>query len=104
MEYRDSYEEEERTLDLHIAKLCEVMEWEATLPLEQRSKRRLVKYISHLPMSAEAAAKFNQPWLMLGCLERIIHHANIVFGSDWIQQANRQRAAFFESEEDAAED
>lgn len=100
MEYRDSYEQAEGDLNLHLAAMVERMEWENTLPANEKSKRRLIKYIQQLPSSAEAAAKYGLPWIMLGCIERIVHHAETAFGPTWMDDVRRERRAFFESDDE----
>jgi len=91
----DDRTQEEKDLALHIAKMCENMEWENTLPENERAKRRLIKNIQALPRAAELAAKHNMPFVMFGQLERIMHYAELCLGADWMEQARAERSKFF---------
>lgn len=98
--YEDSYEREEKDLNLHIAKMIEHMEYENTLPELEKNKRRLIRSIQGLYNAAETAAKTDTPWLLFGQLERMCFYAEQILGEDWREQAQRQRRAFFDSDED----
>lgn len=99
--YEDSYEQGEKNLNLHLAKMIEHMEWESTLPDAEKSKRRLIQFISQLPQTAELAARHEMPWVLFGCLERIVTHADEVLGKDWLERARQERRAFlYEDDED----
>jgi hypothetical protein len=94
--YQDSYDQEERDLNLHIAKMIEHMEWEATLPEAEKARRRLPRLISRLPMACQGAAIIGMPWVMLGQLERIIYNCRVLFGDECFEVAAKQRREFFE--------
>ncbi len=96
--WEDGYPDEqaEKDIDLHVAKMIEHMEWEMTLPDAEKNKRRLVRFINSLPGSAELAAKHNMPWLLFGCLERIMYLTEQVIGPDWMEKARMERRSFFD--------
>ena len=98
--YQDSYEQEEKDLNVHIARICERLEWEATLPDDEKAKRRLTRLISQLPRACDGAALSGMPWVMLGQLERIIYNCRVLFGDDCFEAAARQRRAFFQDDEE----
>jgi hypothetical protein len=100
----DSYEREEKDLKLRLAHVLERMEWEDTLPDAEKSKRRLVRYIQSLPRAAEEAAKLNMPWIMFGCIERIVHHCEIALGPDWRERVSKDRDAWFEGDDEEGPD
>ena len=98
----DGYPDEqaEKDIDLHVAKMIEHMEWEMTLPDAEKNKRRLIRFINTLDQSAKVAAKFNMPWVMFGCLERIVYYAEQVLGPDWREKARQERSQFVRQMED----
>ena len=100
--YDDGYPDEqaEKDIDLHVAKMIEHMEWEMTLPDAEKSRRRLVQFIESLPQAAKLAAQHDMPWVMFGCLERIVYYAEQVLGPAWREKARQERKAFFESGND----
>lgn len=104
MTYEDSFEREEKDLNLHIAKLVEHMEFENELPEAEKHKRRLIRYIQGLPAAAEVAHKNNLPWVLFGQLERMVYHAEAILGKDWIEQARKQRSAWFAEDDDSSFD
>jgi hypothetical protein len=83
--------QEEKDLALHIAKMFEHAEWENTLPEQEKSRRRLSRFIATLPQAAKTAIEFEMPILLLKHLERIVHHAEVVFGDRWRETAQQQR-------------
>jgi hypothetical protein len=101
-EYEDD-EQQEKDLNLHLAHMLERMEWECTLPEAEKSKRRLIRYISSLPSAAESAAKMDLPWIMFGCIERIVYHCEQILGPDWREQISKQRHDWFEDDSDSEE-
>jgi hypothetical protein len=100
--YDDGYTDEqaEKDIDLHVAKMIEHMEWEAALPDAEKSKRRLIQFIQSLPQSAELAAQHDMPWVMFGCIERILHYTQRLLGPDWVAKVRQERKAFFHSNDD----
>lgn len=100
MPYEDSYEREEKDLNLHLAKMVEHMEFENTLPEAEKHKRRLIRAIQQLPKAAMAAEKTDMPWILFGQLERMCYHAEQILGKDWIEQARRERSEFFGGNDD----
>lgn len=104
MTYEDSYEREEKDLNLHIAKMIEHMEFENELPDAEKHKRRLIRYIHGLPAAATAAANHNLPWVLFGQLERMVYHAEMVLGKDWIEVARKKRSEWFNQDEDSEAD
>ena len=96
--YEDSYEREEKDLNARLAYMLERMEWECTLPEAEKSKRRLIRYIQALPRAAEAAVAADMPWIIFGCIERIVHHAEQVLGPDWRDRVAKQRTDWFEED------
>lgn len=103
-EYIDPFGQAERDLNLHIAKMLEHMEWEATLPEAEKSSRRLPKLVGGLFRAVELSATNNMPWVWLGQLERIIHHVEVVYGAAWIAEAKARRQEFLGLDEDTEED
>lgn len=99
MPYEDSYEREEKDLNLHIAKMVEHMEFENELPEAEKHKRRLIRSIQGLPRSAEVAESAKMPWVLFGQLERMCFHAERILGKDWQEQARQQRRKFFDEDE-----
>lgn len=93
-EYEDEPTQEDKDLMLHIAKMFEHMEWENTLPEQEKSRRRLGKLIAETPTVAVLAAQHNMPWMLLGHFERIDYHLGFLFGDDWRQQAREEREAW----------
>lgn len=102
-DYIDSYGQEERDLNLHIAKMLEHMEWENTLPDAEKNKRRFIKHIQQIPVAAETAAKHGLPWVLFGQLERVVCYAERVLGPDWIERARHNRKEFLGLDDDATE-
>jgi len=101
-EYSDQFEQEEKDLRLHIAKMLEHMEWECTLPEREKSERRLVKLLSTLGRAAVLAEETNMPNLLWGQLERIFYRVEQILGPGWQERASKERSEFFgEDEEDA---
>ena len=84
-------EQDDKDLNLHIAKMLEHMEWEATLPSQEKAKRRLAHFISQLPRTAELSAKFDMPWVMFGCIERIVNYCEEILGPDWRDKVREVR-------------
>ena len=104
MTYEDSYDREEKDLNLHLAKMLEHMEFENELPDAEKHKRRLIRMIQGLPAAATAAANHNMPWVLFGQLERMAYHAEMILGKDWIEQARQERSKWFASDEDGQAD
>lgn len=90
----------DRDVESHVAKMIEHMEFENTLGEQEKSRRRLVKCIAGLPKAVVLAESNKMPWVFLGQLERIVHHANIAFGENWREEVRRERSAWFNSEDD----
>lgn len=88
------FDDDDKDLNLHIAKMLEHMEWEATLPAQEKAKRRLVRFITQLPRTAELAATANMPWVMFGCIERIVFYCEELLGQDWREQVKEKRKSF----------
>lgn len=103
MPYEDSYEREEKDLNLHLAKMIEHMEFENELPEAEKHKRRLIRSIQGLPRAAEVAAQCNMPWVMFGQLERMCFHAEMILGKDWMEQARAERRKFFDADDEDEE-
>ena len=103
--YDDGYPDEqaEKDIDLHVAKMIEHMEWEATLPDAEKSRRRLIQFIQSLPQSAELAAQHNMPWVMFGCIERIAFYCEQILGSDWQEQVRQERKDFLYDDDEGDE-
>lgn len=99
-EYEDSYERSEKDLSLHLAAMLERMEWENELPAHEKHKRRLINQIQSLPTTAELAAKHDMPFLMFGCIERIVYHAEQLLGADWRERVCRERSTFLGTDEE----
>jgi hypothetical protein len=96
-------EQDDKDLNLHIAKMLEHMEWEATLPAQEKAKRRLVRFITQLPRTAELAATANTPWVMFGCIERIAACCEELLGPDWQEQIRQERKAFLYDDDEGGE-
>ena len=90
----DNEEQSDKDINLHIAKMLEHMEWEATLPPQEKAKRRLSHFIAQLPRTAELAAKANIPWVMFGCIERIVFYCEEILGPDWRDNVRKERRDF----------
>ena len=103
MSYFDDETQDENDLNLHIAKMLEHMEWEATLPDADKATRRLSRFISQLPQTAELAAKYNTPWVMFGCIERIVFYCEELLGQDWREQVKKERKSFLYDHDDGDE-
>lgn len=103
MTYEDSYEREEKDLKLRIAKMIESIEFENTLPEAEKHKRRLIRNIHQLPRAAEVAATYGMPWVMFGCLERIVFHAEALLGPHWREEVSRQRQEWLGGDDDEME-
>ena len=96
-------EQDDKDLNLHIAKMLEHMEWEATLPEKEKAKRRLSHFITTLPRTAELAATANMPWVMFGCIERIAFYCEQILGSDWQEQVRQERKDFLYDDDEGDE-
>lgn len=96
-------EQDDKDLNLHIAKMLEHMEWEATLPEKEKAKRRLSHFITTLPRTAEFAATANMPWVMFGCIERIAFYCEQILGPDWQDQVRQERKDFLYDDDEGDE-
>ena len=103
MSYFDDETQDEKDLNLHIAKMLEHMEWEATLSDVEKAKRRLSRFISQLPQTAELSAKYDTPWVMFGCIERIVFYCEELLGQDWREQVKEKRKSFLYDDDDGNE-
>lgn len=99
----DYDDQDDKDLNLHIAKMLEHMEWEATLPNQEKAKRRLARFISQLPQTAELAAKCDMPYVMFGCIERIVFYCEEILGPDWREQVKRERKSFLYDDDEGDE-
>lgn len=90
----------QRDLELHISAMIERMEWENTLPEVEKSKRRFWRLIDGIPQCAEAAKTHRIPGLLLGHLERVIHHCRVIYGDDCFEKAAEVRREWFEADDD----
>lgn len=103
MEDYEFSEQDDKDLNLHIAKMLEHMEWEATLPAQEKAKRRLSHFIAQLPRTAELSAKANLPWVMFGCIERIVFYCEEILGPDWQEQVRQERKDFLYDDDEGDE-
>tara|TARA_Y100000034_G_C6787851_1_gene352517 strand:+ start:228 stop:554 length:327 start_codon:yes stop_codon:yes gene_type:complete len=106
-EYEDSFEQEEKSLKLHIAKLFEHMEWECTLPELEKAERRVCKSLSEIPKVVLCAEENNIPWLLWGHLERLYRNMEIILGENWLDEAaaeRREQMGLFLDDEETPDD
>lgn len=91
-EWKDEQEEMENLINLHLAKIMEEMEWENTLPADEKQSRRLRKYFGQIFEVMEVASETGNPWLLLGHMERLNYHISGCFGADWMERAKEERS------------
>lgn len=92
----DEHDEEQlaRDIRLHVAKLIEHMEWENTLPEQQRLTRRITKYIAGIAQAAKTSVEFDMPWLFIGHMQILFDAISDAFGADWMERARQERKGF----------
>lgn len=92
-----------KDLNLHLAKMLEQMEWEATLPSQEKAKRQLLRFIAILPRIAELETTANMSWDMFYCIERIAFYCKEILGRDWQEQVKRHRKGFLYDDDEGDE-
>lgn len=99
-DYDENDEQMEKDIRLHVAKLIEHMEWENTLPEQQRLSRRVTKYVSGIAQAAKTSVEFDMPWLFLGHMQILFDAMTDAFGADWMERARQERKGFLYGDED----
>lgn len=92
-----------KDLNLHLAKMLEQMEWEATLPVQEKAKRQLLRFIAILPRIAKLETTANMWWEMFYCIERIAFYCEEILGPDWQDQVRQKRKDFLYKDDEGDE-